>query len=104
MDFTISKEIADLRKRIAAFVDAHLIPLEADPAAYDAHENIAPAPLAAMRAKARAEGIWCPQLKPENGGLGIGKTGMAVCYEAMNRSIFGPAWSWEGPSASPRRG
>jgi acyl-CoA dehydrogenase len=90
MDFTIPKEIADLRDRIAAFVEAHLLPLEADPAAYDAHENIAPEPLEAMRAKARSEGIWCPQLRPENGGLGLGKIGMAVTYEAMNRSIFGP--------------
>jgi acyl-CoA dehydrogenase len=31
------------------------------------------------------------QLKPETGGQGLGKVGMAVCYEAMNRSIFGPA-------------
>src|SRR5690606_1367191 len=27
---------------------------------------------------------------PENGGQGLGRVGMAVCYEAMNRSIFGP--------------
>lgn len=90
MDFTIKKEIADLYDRIAAFVDEHLIPLEADPACYDAHENIASEPLATMREKARGEGLWCPPLTPENGGLGIGKVGMAVCYEAMNRSIFGP--------------
>lgn len=44
MDFTISREIADLRDRISAFVDEHLIPLEADPAAYDDHENIAAEP------------------------------------------------------------
>ena len=43
-----------------------------------------------LRAKARAEGLWCLQLKPETGGKGLGKIGMAVCYEAMNRSIFGP--------------
>ena len=90
MDFTISPEVAELRDRIERFVADHLIPLEADPAAYDAHENIAPEPLAAMRAKARAEGLWCLQLSPENGGRGLGKVGMAVCYEAMNRSIFGP--------------
>lgn len=90
MDFTISPEIADYRDRIAAFVDAHLLPLEADPAAYDAHENIAAEPLARLRAMARAEGLWCLQLKPETGGRGLGKVGMAVCYEAMNRSIFGP--------------
>ena len=38
----------------------------------------------------KAEGLWCLQLKPETGGAGLGKVGMAVCYEAMNRSIFGP--------------
>lgn len=90
MDFTISPALADLRDRIEAFVAAHILPLEADPAAWDAHENIAPEPLARLRAMARAEGLWCPQLKPETGGLGVGKVGMAVCYEAMNRSIFGP--------------
>lgn len=90
MDFTISRDLADLKGRIDAFVEENLIPLESDPAAYDDHENIAPEPLKAMRAKAKEAGIWCPQLKPESGGLGIGKIGMAVCYEAMNRSIFGP--------------
>ena len=90
MDFTISPDIADLRDRIDAFVGAHLIPLEADRTNWDDHENIAAGPLARMRAKAREEGLWCLALKPETGGRGLGKTGMAVCYEAMNRSIFGP--------------
>ena len=90
MDFTISADVADLRDRIEAFVEAHLIPLESDPAAYDAHENIALPVLQQMREKARAEGLWCLQLSPENGGRGLNKVGMAVCYEAMNRSIFGP--------------
>src|SRR3569833_1550112 len=90
MDFTNPAEVEAIRARIAAFVERELIPLERDPAAYDAHENIAAGPLAEMRAKARAEGLWCVQLRRETGGLGFGKTGMAVCYEAMNRSIFGP--------------
>ena len=90
MDFTISPEIADLRDRIADFVEKNLIPLESDPAAFDPHENIAAQALRTVRAKARAEGLWCLQLRPENGGQGLGKVGMAVCYEAMNRSIFGP--------------
>ena len=90
MDFTLSPEIAGLRAEIAAFVEEHLIPLESDPASYDAHENIAPDVLEKMRAKAREQGLWCLQLSPENGGRGVGKMGMAVCYEEMNRSIFGP--------------
>jgi len=90
MDFTLSPEIDALRRRIRAFVEAHILPLEADPAAWDAHENIVEAPLAAMRAKARSEGLWCLQLPREHGGLGVGMVGMAVCYEEMNRSLFGP--------------
>lgn len=90
MDFAISPALEGLRGRIADFVAREVIPLEADPASYDAHENIAAAPLARLREKARAEGLWCLQLKPENGGLGVGRVGMAVCYPEMNRSIFGP--------------
>ena len=90
MDFSISPELENLRARVAAFVEAEVLPVEQDPSAYDAHENIAAAPLARLRAKARSEGLWCLQLKPENGGLGVGRVGMAACYETMNRSIFGP--------------
>ncbi|GGK23933.1 acyl-CoA dehydrogenase family protein [Salinarimonas ramus] len=90
MDFTIPARVESLRARITDFVARELIPLESDPAAYDAHENIAHDALAAMREKARAEGLWCLQLAPETGGGGLDKQGMAVCYEAMNRSIFGP--------------
>jgi len=90
VDFTISPRVADYRDRIAAFVDTHILPLEADPAAYDGHGNINLTELARLRGLARAEGLWCLQLRPETGGAGLDKVGMAVCYEAMNRSIFGP--------------
>lgn len=90
MDFTISPRVEDYRARIAAFVDAHILPLEADPAAYDGHGNISLTELTRLRGLARAEGLWCLQLRPETGGAGLDKVGMAVCYEAMNRSIFGP--------------
>ncbi len=90
MDFTITPSLEDLRRRIASFVAQEILPLESDPKSYDAHENIDLALLAKLRAKAKAQGLWCLQLKPETGGLGAGRTGMAVCYEEMNRSIFGP--------------
>ncbi|MGD9865559.1 MAG: acyl-CoA dehydrogenase family protein [Pseudodonghicola sp.] len=90
MDFTIPQQVETLRREIADFVETELLPLEADPAHYDAHENIAPALLEQMRAKARARGLWTLQLSEAFGGRGIGRVGMAVCYEEMNRSIFGP--------------
>lgn len=90
MDFTITPEIEDYRQRIAQFVARELLPLEADRSNYDAHENIKVDVLNQMRARAKAEGLWCLQLQKETGGQGLGKVGMAVCYEEMNRSIFGP--------------
>ena len=90
MDFCIPKEIETLREQIAAFVAEEILPLEADRSAYDAHGNISLGLLDMLRDKARSAGLWCLQLKPENGGRGVGKVGMAVCYEEMNRSIFGP--------------
>ncbi|MDF2690020.1 MAG: acyl-CoA dehydrogenase, partial [Microvirga sp.] len=90
MDFHISPGIEDYRARIVAFVERELLPLEPDPTSYDEHENIRLDLLQRMREKAKTDGLWCLQLKPETGGAGHGKVGMAVCYEAMNRSIFGP--------------
>jgi acyl-CoA dehydrogenase len=90
MDFTISPRVEAFRARIASFVDERLLPLERDAEAYDSHGNIAPGPLERLRKEARAEGLWCLQLAEASGGAGLSKIGMAVCYEAMNRSIFGP--------------
>lgn len=90
MDFRISPEIEDYRKRISTFVESQILPLEADRASFDAHGNITLPLLDTLRARARAEGLWCLQLARETGGAGLSKIGMAVCYEEMNRSIFGP--------------
>ena len=40
MDFTLSPEIEDIRKRKCAFVAEHVLPLEDDAGNYDDHENI----------------------------------------------------------------
>lgn len=90
MDFTITPKIEDYRARIARFVEDKIIPLEADRANYDPYENIKTDVLNVLRDEAKAKGLWCLQLQKETGGQGLGKVGVAVCYEEMNRSIFGP--------------
>ncbi|WP_276199230.1 acyl-CoA dehydrogenase family protein [Chelatococcus sp. XZ-Ab1] len=90
MNFEISPRIEDYRARIADFVAREILPLEADSRSFDEHGNITLDLLGPLREKARAAGLWCLQLKEETGGAGLGKVGMAVCYEEMNRSIFGP--------------
>ena len=90
MDFTLAPEIAKLQQRIREFVAAEILPLESDPASFDEHENITLPLLERLRARAKAAGIWAPQMPRELGGLGLNVAGLAVCYEAMGRSIFGP--------------
>ncbi|MEO6959684.1 MAG: acyl-CoA dehydrogenase family protein, partial [Burkholderiaceae bacterium] len=90
MDFTLSNRGEDYRKRIKAFVDAEVIPLEKEAGSYDAHENIDETLLQSLRAKARLQNLWSLQMPTERGGQGLCVTEMAACYEEMNRSIFGP--------------
>jgi acyl-CoA dehydrogenase len=90
MNFEISPDIEDMRSRIAAFVERSILPLESDRSSYDEHGNIALDLLDRVRASARAERLWTLQLD-RPGRPAIGRIGMAVCYEEMNRSIFGPA-------------
>jgi acyl-CoA dehydrogenase len=70
MDFSLSPEIEDYRRRVRAFVEANILPLEDDPASYDAHENIADVPLEHMRAKAKEAGLWSLAMPKERGGQG----------------------------------
>src|SRR5216683_7994934 len=90
MDFTLPPEIEDIRLRTREFVEQHVMPLEADPANYDDHENIRLDVLRGVQAKARAEGLWAPQAPKEYGGLALPIVGWAAMYEEANRSIFGP--------------
>ena len=90
MNFTLSPDVEDFRQRYRAFVAEHLLPLENDPESYDDHENIRLDVLEKMRGKAKAEGLWAPQMPKDVGGQGLSMTGIAACYEEMNYSIFGP--------------
>src|SRR6185436_16143554 len=90
MEFGLSPELDALRRRTRAFVNEVVLPVEADRSSWDEHENIGLDSLAALRAKARAEGLWAPQTPQTLGGMGLSRLGMAVMYQEANRSIFGP--------------
>ncbi len=90
MDFRLSPEIEDYRRRVRAFVEREVLPLEKRAEVFDAHENIREDVVAAVRARARAEGLWAFQMPRSRGGQGLGVVGMAACYEEAARSPFGP--------------
>ena len=71
VDFSLSPEICDFQTRIRAFVAQRILPLEADPASFDAHENIAPDLLEKLRRQAKSEGLWALSLPKERGGQGL---------------------------------
>ncbi len=90
MHLNLSPEVETTRLKVRSFVEHHILPLENDPANYDEFENIAEEPLGRMRELVKQEGLWALQMPRELGGGGLSVVGMAVCYEEMNRSIFGP--------------
>ncbi len=89
MDFTLPPEFEDIRKRTRAFVDEHVLPLEADRKNWDAHENIRLDVLAGVQAKAKKAGLWAPQSPKDYGGMGLPMVAWAAMYEEAGRSIFG---------------
>src|SRR5688572_18574561 len=91
MDFTLSPDLEKLRRKTRDFIAGEVLPLETLPEVYDESENITLDRLDALRAKAKALGLWAPQMPKERGGLGLGVVGWAALYEEANRSIFGPA-------------
>ena len=90
MDFTLSPEIEDIRLRVRAFVEEHVLPLESDPANFADHENIPRERMAPVREKAKKAGLWAPQAPNEYGGMGLPIVAWAAIYEEAARSIFGP--------------
>ena len=90
MDFTLSPEIEDLRLRVRAFVEKEVLPLEADPVNFSAHENIPEERLKPVREKARKAGLWAPQSPKEYGGMELPIVAWAAIYEEAARSLFGP--------------
>jgi acyl-CoA dehydrogenase len=90
MDFTLSPEIEALRLRVRAFVEEHVLPLEADPENFTDYENIPHHRLQPVREKAKKACLWAPQSPKEYGGMGLPIVAWAAVYEEAARSIFGP--------------
>lgn len=90
MDFSLPPELDALRLKVRAFVRDHAIPLEADPANFDAHENIRLDRLETLRAQAKQAGVWAPQAPVAWGGMGLSIVGRAALYEEANYGLFGP--------------
>jgi acyl-CoA dehydrogenase len=79
-ELAASDEIAGLRARYRAFMEAHVYPAEAALQADDEETIVR------LRALAKADGLWAPHLPPEAGGTGLGFLAYAHLNEEIGRS------------------
>jgi alkylation response protein AidB-like acyl-CoA dehydrogenase len=86
MTATVPASAEAQRERYARFMDEHVYPGEA---VLDREDDEASALAAALRARARSEGLWAPHLPPEAGGTGHGFLAYAHLNEEIGRSVWG---------------
>jgi acyl-CoA dehydrogenase len=85
IDFTLDDEVVDYRDRLAAFVRDEVIPVEQ--AAF--REGVDDDLRRDLQARARAAGLWAPQVASEHGGGGFGLLRSAILLETAGYSLLG---------------
>ncbi len=94
MDFTPSPRVEALRRRIVEFMERHVYPVEAQALeeARLVRQGVPyPPTLVALRAKAKAEGLWNLFLPDAEHGAGLANWEYGILCEEMGRSLLAPA-------------
>ncbi|EDM79821.1 acyl-CoA dehydrogenase domain protein [Plesiocystis pacifica SIR-1] len=99
MDFAIPESLTPILARMREFVDAHVIPVEA--AFHEADDfSAVEARMVEVRAKAKAAGLWLPQMSERHGGMGLSLLEHGLVSEVLGRSPLGHyAFNCQAPDA-----
>ncbi len=93
IDFEIPAETKAIRATVREFVHDHCIPAEAE-LEHREYEDV----LADLRAKARGQGLWCPYIPTEHGGMGLRPLANALVQMELGESFLGAlALNTQGP-------
>ena len=84
IDFTIPEETKAVRDKVRAFVQSECHPAEETCTADNFDET-----LAGLRSKARAQGLWCPFIPVEHGGMGLRPLANALVQMELGESHLG---------------
>ena len=82
IDFEIPDDIKQLRARVAEFIDTQVTPVEPEVGTRPFFDIVKE-----LQAKARAEGLWCPFVPTEYGGMGLGHLANAIVQIEVGRSF-----------------
>jgi acyl-CoA dehydrogenase len=93
IDFEIPAETQAIREKVRTFVQEHCIPAEAELENRE-YETV----LAELRDKARSQGLWCPFIPEEHGGMGLKPLANALVQMELGESYLGAlALNTQGP-------
>src|SRR5471030_216334 len=94
IDFEIPAEAKAVREKVRRWVHDECVPAEkALLAGADYKET-----LGALRKKARAQGLWCPFIPTEHGGMGLGPLANALVQMELGESYLGAlSMNTQGP-------
>lgn len=93
IDFEIPPETKAIREKVRAFVQQECIPAEQELETRE-FEDV----LWALRDKARAQGLWCPFIPEEHGGMGLRPLANALVQMELGESFLGAlALNTQGP-------
>ncbi|MYA85609.1 MAG: acyl-CoA dehydrogenase [Acidimicrobiaceae bacterium] len=94
IDFTLSPEVEELRRRVRAFVEEVIAPVADRIEGSDGGEGLAGvervSALIGLRKQAKAAGLWLPHMPPEWGGMGLGHVELAMVQAEAAKSYYGP--------------
>jgi acyl-CoA dehydrogenase len=93
IDFEIPAEAKAIREKVRKWVHDECIPAEKELDSKPLDEV-----LGKLRAKARAQGLWCPFVPKEYGGMGLGPLANALVQMELGESILGAlSMNTQGP-------
>ena len=94
IDFEIPAEAKAIRARVRDWVRDECKPAEQRLIAGEDYKTV----LGELRAKARAQGLWCPFIPPEHGGMGLGPLANALVQMELGESHLGAlSMNTQGP-------
>src|SRR6201996_4519005 len=94
IDFEIPPEAKAIREKVRAWVHDECMPAQERLIAGGDYKTI----LGELRTKARAQGLWCPFIPKEYGGMGLGPLANALVQMELGESYLGAlSMNTQGP-------
>jgi acyl-CoA dehydrogenase len=94
VDFEIPAEAQETRETVRKFVHEYCIPAEEEIQGGRPFKEV----LGELRSRARSQGLWCPFIPKEHGGMGLGPLANALVQMELGESYLGAlALNTQGP-------